>query len=815
MVRPNGGHGSYPRVQNPRDITDTDMSLVRHTLRFAVLAVATLGAALAHAGEADLRQRAAAAVAVIRGTEKAPGLHHRVRVQRDTWGVAHIYARDAHDLFFAQGYVTAQDRLFQMELWKRAGQGRLAEVLGASAVPRDIGARLLRYRGDLAQEYRSYAPDARQILEAFTAGINAYIADIARPGRPGLPVEFRLAGFSPEPWTPADCLNRLAAYAMMGNASAELLHAHLVALLGARTASRLFSFDPAAELDPGPDADFAGLSPAVLAGIVSSDRRIPFPASSLRESNNWTVSGALTRSGKPLLANDPHRVIAQPSLRYIVHLVAPGWNVIGAVEPALPGVAAGHNERIAWGFTIFGLDQEDLYIETLNPDDPRQYRSASGWSPLREEHETIRVRDAADVQAVLHFTAHGPVVWEDGKRALALRWIGAEPGTAGYLGSLSLDRARDWQEFERAMPRWKVPSENIVYADRAGNIGEHSTGLAPLRTNFNGLLPVPANRGYEWRGFVPNDALPHSFNPGAGFIATANQRTIPDGYPYAVGYEWGPPTRFDRIREVLEGARSSGRKLGIADMEALQLDVVSPLARQLQALLREALGSGTAMPAAELVLHWDCALREDSASAALYEIWASQLRQAVTRRALPEAARGMMPTWPLYQTVRELAAPSQTVFGSEPRAARDALLRDTLQSAYQETAARLGADASRWTWGALHPVYFRHALDAAAGGAQLLDRGPVQRPGDGDVVQATGFDAQSLEQGSGASYREIFDLSDWDNSVAINVPGQSGQPEAKHFDDLLPLWSAGQYFPLKFSRAAVDAVTTDVLLLEP
>jgi len=774
-----------------------------------------IGASLAQAGEPELRQRAAAAVAVIRGTEKLPGLHHAVRVQRDTWGVAHIYARDAHDLFFAQGFVTAQDRLFQMELWKRAGQGRLAEVLGASAVARDIGARLLRYRGDLAREYASYAPDARQILEAFTAGINAYIDAITRPGHPGLPLEFRLAGFSPEPWKPEDCLNRLAAYAMMGNASDELLHARLSALLGAHTASRLFTFDPATELDPAPGADFAGLAPALLANIVSSDQRIPFPASSLRESNNWTVSGTLTTSGRPLLANDPHRVIAQPSLRYIVHLVAPGWNVIGAVEPALPGVAAGHNERIAWGFTIFGLDQEDLYIETLNPDDPRQYRSTSGWSPMREEHETIRVRDAMDVQAVLHFTDHGPVVWEDGKRALALRWIGAEPGTAGYLGSLSLDRAHDWQEFERAMPRWKVPSENIVYADVAGNIGEHSTGLAPLRTNFNGLLPVPADRGYEWRGFVPNDALPHSFNPGAGFIATANQRTIPEDYPFAVGYEWAPPTRFDRIREVLEAARSSGHKLTVADMQALQLDVVSLLARQLQALLREAAAPGTATPAAKLLLQWDCELREDSASAALYEIWASHLRRAVTRRALPEAARGMMPTWELYQAVQELAAPSQAVFGADPRPARDALLRETLQSAYEETATRLGADPSHWSWGALHSVYFRHALDAAAGAAALFDRGPVQRPGDGDVVQSTASDAQTLEQTSGASYREIFDLSDWDNSLAINVPGQSGQPEAKHFDDLLPLWSAGRYFPLKFSRAAVDAVTTDVLILEP
>ena len=784
-------------------------------LRVLAAAAGLIGGPASQAAEPDWQQRAAAGLASIRGSEQVPGLHHPVRVQRDRWGVAHIYAGDPHDLFFAQGFVAAQDRLFQMELWKRAGQGRLAEIIGPAAIQRDINARRLRYRGDMTQEYRSYAPDAAEILRAFTAGINAYIAVIQRPGRRGLPVEFRLAGFEPEPWKPEDCLNRLAAYGMMANASDELLHAQLVALLGSQRASELFHFDPDARLDPPPGVDFSGLTPALLENIVSSDRRIPFPPTSLQESNNWTVSGALTASGKPLLANDPHRVIAQPSLRYIVHLIAPGWNVIGAVEPALPGVAAGHNEHIAWGFTIFGIDQQDLYIEDLDPRNPTMYRTGPGWSPLRAEHETIHVRGGPDVQAVLHFTRHGPVVWEDGKRALALRWAGAEPGTAGYLGSLSLDRARNWQEFEQAMPRWKVPPENIVFADRAGNIGEHSTGLAPLRRNFNGLLPLPANGHYEWSGFVPNAELPHSYNPTAGFIATANQKTIPDAYPYAVGFEWAPPTRFDRIQEVLGEAKRAGHKLTVADMEALQLDVVSLLARQLQTLLRQAVAppSDPAKKAVGLLLDWDCALRTDSASAALYELWTLQLRKAVTHHALPESARRSLPAWSLYQVVLELSEPRAALFNSTTE--RDALLHDTLQSAYEELMARQGPDPQRWSWGALHRAYFRHPLDAVQGAAGLLDRGPVERPGDGDVVQATEYDDNSRDQTSGASYREIFDLADWDNSVAINVPGQSGQPGSVHYDDLLPLWRAGQYFPLRYSKAAVDAVTSDVLVLQP
>jgi penicillin G amidase len=781
------------------------------------LAIGALTALLAHftpalPAEDSIGVRARAAVAEIRGTLKAHGLHRPVHVQRDKWGVAHIYAADTHDLFFAQGFVAAQDRLFQMELWKRAGQGRLAEILGPDAVERDAQARRLRYRGDLEAEYASYAPDTLLILRAFTDGINAYIKAIQAPGGRGLPVEFQIAGFIPEPWQPADCLNRLAAYSMMNNASGELQYAQLVALLGATQATALASFEPHTQLAPAPGVDFSGLGPALLANVVSSDKRIPFAASSMQESNNWTVSGALTATGKPILANDPHRIIAQPSLRYIVHLVAPGWNVIGAGEPALPGVAAGHNEHIAWGFTIFGLDQEDLYLETLDPAQPGRYKTPTGWQTMTELSETIAVRGAAPVIVRVKYTRHGPVLWEDGKRALALRWVGAEPGTAGYLGSLSLDRAQNWQEFEQAMPRWKVPSENIVYADREGNIGEHSTGLAPLRTNFNGLLPVPGEGGYEWQGFVPNASLPHQFNPAEQFIATANHKMIPDDFPSPVGFEWAAPTRFQRIHDVLGEAQRTGHKLTLDDMGALQSDVVSLPARKLQPLLRAALeAQGSAVPTAtrtvaDLLLKWDGALREDSAPAVVYELWALELTTLVMDKVIPPQARTVVPPWGTSKVVSEL---------EKLPAGRDSLLLTALGAARARVQTLQGDDPARWSWGALHHVYFRHALDAAPGGAALFDRGPFPRSGDGDVVQATSPDRKTFEQVAGASYREIFDLGDWDRSLAVNVPGQSGQPGSPHYDDLLPLWREGRYFQLAYSRKAVDGVTTDVLDLTP
>jgi len=778
------------------------------------LAFATGGAGQApKKAQGSLEERAKAAVAVIHGTLKAPGLQLAVRVQRDHWGVAHIYAQNEHDLFFAQGFVVAQDRLFQMELWKRSGQGRLAEVLGPSAVKRDVSARLLRYRGDMDAEYKSYAPHAKEILQAFTAGINAYIAEIQKPGGIGLPVEFQIAGFKPEPWKPEDCLNRMAAYSMTGNGASELHNAQLVQLLGAEKAAQLLELDPPVKLDPAPGMDFSGLSPTLLENLVGSDARIDFHGAQIEGSNDWTISGALTASGKPLLANDPHRVIAEPSLRYIVHLVAPGWDVIGAGEPGLPGVAVGHNEHIAWGFTIFGLDQQDLYLAKVNPADAEQYETEHGWARMEVQTESIGVRGGAPVTVKLKFTRHGPVLWEDGKRALILRWVGADPGTAGYLGSLSLDQASNWQEFEEAMVRWKVPSENIVYADRDGNIGEHSTGLAPLRKNWTGLLPVPENGGYEWSGFVPNAELPHSYNPASGFVATANHKMIPENYPYAVGFQWGSPERFQRISEVLNGAAKSGHKLDVAEMEKLQNDVVSLPARKLQSLLKSAAGNSPSS-AAKLLLDWDCALSMDSSAATLYEFWVEELQDAVTKRVVPAEARKAARLY-LPRIVADLQHLQAQIFGENPENGRNALLLETLQAAEEKVAAKLGPDPQNWAWGKLHQMLFSHSLDVSAALAKLCDRGPFARPGDGYTVDATAFYGGSFNQLAGASYREIFDLSDWDKGVGVNVPGQSGQPGSTHYDDLIPLWTQGQYFPLRFSKSAVDRDTMDVLELKP
>ena len=673
----------------------------------------------------------------------AAQLHHPVEILRDKWGVPHIYAKDTHDLFFAQGYIQATDRLYQMEVWKRAGQGRLAETFGPAFVQRDIAARTLKYRGPMADEFASYAPDAREILTAFTDGINAYID----AHRNDLPPEFRAAGFAPDRWRPEDCLQRLAAYSLMGNAESELRNAQLLTLLGAGRAAAVIDPQPAVALDPSSDIDYKLFHPEMLRSYVGTDLRIEVPEGS----NNWVVSGKRTATGRPLLANDPHRTITVPSLRYIVHLVAPGWNVIGAVEPALPGVAIGHNEWIAWGITVFPIDQEDLIVD------------APVVSTVKE---VIHVRGGDDVVANIQLTNYGPVIAPH----LALRWVGAEPGSAGYMAAISLDRAKNWNGFLEALKRWKAPSENFVYADRDGNIGEQSAALVPVR-DWTGLLPVDAR--HDWRGWIPLAELPRSFNPDRGFIGTANHFIISPADRRHLGYAWASPYRIDRVNEVL----AQKPHTTIDDMKALQNDITSLAAREATAMLPDAFKN------------WDGVISADSHTATLYERWMRYLRSDYIRDNFPEGA----------QSIVEHAL-------STPSLLR-AVSHDLAQRAFEEASKEPPAK-----WGTLHLVRFRHPLDKRMSSTDL---GPVERPGDNDTVDVTAMRSPSFEQAHGASFREIIDLGDWDRSLAINVPGESGIPGNAHYSDLLPLWSRGEYFPLLFSRRAIEAATTERLEIHP
>jgi penicillin amidase len=761
----------------------------------------------------DLAARARAALSQTSGTIKLDGLQKPVNVLRDEWGIAHIYAETQDDLFFAQGFVAAQDRLWQMDLWRRVGEGKLAEILGPNAVERDRFARLIRYRGEMQAEYESYAPDAKQIIEAFVRGVNAFI----ELSKDRLPIEFQLTGMRPEPWTPEVCLTRMAGYVMTRNASTEILRASLAREFGLDFVDDWIVADPPRKLEIPEEFDLDGLDSKVLEAATAASGPVVFNPND--GSNNWVIDGTLSTTGKPILANDPHRTIALPSLRYLVHLVGPGWNVIGAGEPALPGVAAGHNERVGFGFTIVGIDQQDLYVEEINPANPHEYRYRGKWEKMRIEREQIKVKGESKPREVeLKFTVHGPVIHEDAARRLAyaLRWVGSEPGTAGYLASLSLNRAQNWQEFLKALERWKVPSENLVYADVDGNIGWVAAGMTPIRKGWSGLLPVPGAEGkYEWQGTLPLSELPQLYNPSKHFIATANHNILPKDYPHELGYEWANPIRFLRINEVLSSPKS---KFSVTNFEKLQHDEVSLPARELTVLLRDVKNTKVELkPYLELLGKWDCVLSKDSAAAALYEVWLTKLTPAVFKQHVPAKA------WPLLagrisilKTIDALKNPHPRWFGRDVNAAlkgRDAALLKSLEEAVAETKSRLGNDISKWSWGAMHVAPFTHPLSTNPAWRSLFDLSAVERGGDGNTVNNTS--GTNFRQTHGASFREILDLSDWDKSVATSVPGQSGQPQSRHYGDLLPLWAEGRYFPLLFSKERIEQAARQKLVIEP
>ena len=746
-----------------------------------------------------LKDRARQVISQTDGTMQIRGLERPVTVIRDEWGVPHIYAETQADLFFAQGFVAAQDRLWQMDLWRRIGEGKLAEVIGPAAVERDRFARLLRYRGDMEAEWKSYAADAKPIIASFVRGVNAWIAESGDR----LPIEFQLAGYRPEPWTPEVCLTRMAGYVMTRNATMEILRAQLASRFGVKFVDDWVEADPPRRLEIPGGLDLAGIEPRILAAANSASGPVTFNPSD--GSNNWVVDGTMTATGKPMLANDPHRTIAVPSLRYLVHLVGPGWNVIGAGEPTLPGVAAGHNERVGFGFTIVGIDQQDIYVEEINPANPTEYRYRGRWEKMRIERERIAVRGEAQPREVeLKFTVHGPIIHEDGgrHRAYALRWVGSEPGTAGYLASLTLNRVQSWPEFLKAMERWKVPSENLIYADVDGNIGWVAAGLSPIRRNWSGMVPVPGASGeFEWDGFLPVKELPQSFNPAKHYVATANHNILPPGYGKQIGYEWASPIRYQRIDEVL---RRPGVKYTVDDFKRLQHDEVSIPGRQLIAILRETrIERADLQPFLTLLRDWDGVMRKDSAAAALFEFWLTKLPAEVFRR------RVSAEQWPFIAT----RIPIERLIEEVKSGGETAAIERSLAAAVTEARAKLGEDLKSWRWGKIHTAPFTHPLATNDERRGLLDLASIERGGDGNTVNNTS--GTNFRQNHGASFREILDVSDWDRSVATSVPGQSGQPGSRHYDDLLKLWADGRYFPLLYNRGKVEAGAKQRLILTP
>ncbi|WP_426439526.1 penicillin acylase family protein [Bradyrhizobium genosp. P] len=766
---------------------------------------------------------------------KAPG-----QILVDVWGIPHIYAGNEHDLFFLQGFNAARDRLWQIDLWRKRGLGLLAKDFGPAYAEQDKALRLFLYRGDMNAEWTAYGPKAKTYAEAFAAGVNAYVADV-RAGKRPLPIEFRIAGTMPDLWS-ADDVVRIRSHGLTRNVASEVKRA-LVACAAGLDADRFrVKLEPTWTTKIPDGLDPCSVPKAVLAAYDLATRPVKFaapkdqkaelahdPDKFLAEadqqrdtigSNNWVIAASRTATGRPILANDPHREHSVPSLRYIVGLNAPGISVIGAGEPALPGISIGHNDIIAFGLTIFNVDQEDLYVYELNPANPNQYRYGSGWEDMGIVHEKEEVKGEADRDLELKFTRHGPVIYVDeaNKRAFAVRSIWFEPGTSAYFGSSDYMTAKNWNGFLGAMRRWGAPSENQVYADTSGNIGWIAAGKTPRRVNYDGLMPVPGDGRYEWQGFLSLDELPKAYQPKQGFIATANQMNLPSDYPVnerRVGFEWSDSARWQRITDVLQ----TNSKVTLADAMDLQNDDTGLIGRRLVALLKP-LSSDDAnvKKGLDLLQTWDARDTADSAAAAVYEVWISNhLGPVLLKATAPKAAELIAPEASSISAIVGYLEKPDAALGSDPAAERDRVLRDSLGEAVTEVASRLGPDVATWRWGRLHVAQFDHALKPLADKATAaqMSVGPLAIGGAANVPHAANYRHADYHLIGGASFRMVLDVGQWDASRTINTPGQSGDPFSGHYRDLAPLWATGQYVPLLYSRGAVEAATAEAITLTP
>jgi penicillin amidase len=776
-------------------------------------------------------------------TISVPGLSAPAQITVDTWGIPHLRAENLPDLFFLQGYNAARDRLWQIDLWRKRGLGLLAADFGPGYLAQDRAARLFLYRGDMDAEWDAYSDDSQAICEAFAAGINAYVDGLGDdPTR--LPPEFRLMGTRPARWQAEDVL-RVRSHSLMRNALSEVIRANVAAAAGNGADLLRQHLDPAKEptraegvaYDQIP-LDVLDVFKLALAAVTFEKDRLAAPLdqaaawtkidaagavvrdAAAEGSNNWVVHGSRTASGRPILANDPHRAHAVPSLRYLVHLTAPGLDVIGAGEPSLPGVCIGHNGTIAFGLTLFfGPDQEDVYVYETAPDDPDSYRFGDGWERLQILDEPAPVKGNADQVHRLKFTRHGPVVYEDRarNRLYAIRSVWFDAGTAPYFASIASMRARSFDEFRSAMRRWGVPATNQVYADTGGTIAWLAAGFSPIRPNWDGLLPVPGDGRFEWQGFLDPAELPVVINPSQGFFATANEPNLPADWPHAtrpVGYEWMERSRKNRITEVLAADRAHG----IADSCALQTDDLSIPARRLTALVQRLGSTAEAVARAKaLFAGWDHRLAAGSGAAALFEVWWSKhLRPGLFALVTPDPAirKLLLPGDP--ESVLALLEAPDGRLGADPVAARDALLAETLAGALAECAERLGADADGWRWGSLHQGYFAHAVTATGRSTDLaLDVGPLEKGGSDSTPMNAQYRPSDFRVVLGASVRIVIDVGAWDNSVCINAPGQSGDPASQHYGDLAPQWAAGGYVPLLYSRERIEAASSLRIDLAP
>ncbi len=830
--------------------------LIRVLLSLVVALVALL-AALTGAGVIWVRQP----FPQVSGEIRLSGLSGPVEIIRDRFGVPHIYADTPEDLFFAQGFVHAQDRFFQMEFWRRIGQGRLAELFGPSALAQDRFIRTLGWHRVVDQEVAQLDPETRRALEHYAAGVNAYALNNA--DRLGL--EFRVLGligrrWQPEPWTPANSLTwgKAMAYNLGGNMDEELIRMALTQHGGQALTDALSPPYPAdapfivqssgAMIPPAPNAQAGAAQTGVASSQAATSEqgalellrfsRQVAEAITLRRhsdigSNNWVVSGARSTTGKPLLANDPHLGIQMPSIWYQIGLHCRQvsercpYDVVGASFAGTPGVILGHNGRIAWGVTNVGPDVQDVFIERPNPANPDEFEVQGQYEPAQVIEERIIVAGQSEpVTLRVRVTRHGPILNDvmpslATEPPMALRWTALQPGTL-LRSVLGINRATNWQEFRAALRFWDAPSQNFVYADIDGNIGYQMPGRIPIRAKGDGRMPTPGWSGeYEWIGEVPFDELPSVFNPPEGVIVTANNAVIdPRRYPYFLGSDWDYGFRARRILQLLNEKPA----LSVEDMQRIQNDARSLFADDILPLLSDiAPDDAQSADLLRRMREWDRVSRRDSAGALIFETFWVQLAHAIfddeAGEALAGEAIGVMTATRI--AVRNALADPAAVWWDDittpARETREQIILRALQQAGERLRARFGDQPDQWQWGRAHTVIFPNQTLGRSGVAvieSIFNRGPYPADGASAAVNNTGG-GESFAVTSGPSWRMVADLSDLRRSAAIHTTGQSGHAFHPHYDDMIPLWLSGAYHPLIWQREDAQQQAEGALILKP
>ena len=769
---------------------------------------------------------------------KIKGLKERVTITRDERGIPYIDAKNDEDLYFAQGYATAADRLWQMDLLRRSARGELAEILGAGpnnvVLDQDKLHRTYGFAQEAEAEVAQAPPQSLRAVEAYARGVNAYASSLDAKS---LPPEFQILQYSFRPWTAADSVVVVKnfAEALSDTWRLDLMRQEMASLPAEKRNALLVEMSPLDVLVVGKDTQAKpasarskpvdSLSPEALSALARNQAiaaagldRIGFYADALAASNNWVVSGSHTVSGKPLLANDPHLRPSAPSIWHMVHLSAPGVRVAGITAPGLPGVIIGHNDHIAWGFTNVGPDVEDLYLEKFDPANPKRYQTPQGWQDAVIRQEQIKVRKgftSSDTDTVVHevtVTRHGPIVFEaDGKR-YALRWTAIDPKLNRPDLDYALNRARNWKEFNDALEIFTAPTQNIVYADVDGHIGYHAAGVVPIRKSGDGSVPYDGSTDAgEWTSYIPIAKLPTLYDPPSGIIVTANQRIVGTDYPYFLSHTWAQPYRARRIFTLL----SEKPKLSIEDFRRIQGDVYSIagvlFAQQAVKTLRPKLTAADDKLRATLDAFekWDGRVNAESTVAPLLGQMRLAFRSKILAAALgPDLVRNYQ--WSDFDTTLDRIIKDQPADWLPKEFPTYA---DLMRASYNEAVANmtksLGADETKWTWGDLAKVRFPHPLAQAPliGGAFTIP--PFPQNGTGGLIGAT------VNVGASVSMRLIADPSDWDKTQHGIAPGESGLPKSPHWSDQLADWRAVTPHEFPFTAAAVTKAAKESLALEP